>query len=293
MRTLPPPAQKPHPAAGDRDRADADRLLFERLADHRDSVDREVLVERFLPLARSLAARYRRGSEPFEDVFQVACVGLVNAIDRYDPRRGQAFSSFAVPTIAGEIKRYYRDRTWSIHVPRDLQELTLRVERARGALEAELGHSPTATELGERIGVDEELVIEALQARQAMQTASLDVPAKTDDDASVTVGELVGVCEEGFGRAEVRADLAILTRALRPRERLVLRLRFERDLTQQEIGEIVGISQMQVSRILRGAVERLREHARAQQAAGASRQAAGASRQAAGASRLEQTAVAA
>ena len=264
MRT-PPPAQG-RSAAEATDRATADRLLFERLADRRDPVDREMLVERFLPLARSLAARYRRGSEPFDDVFQVACVGLVNAVDRYDPARGQAFSSFAVPTIAGEIKRHYRDRTWTIRVPRDLQELTLKVERARGALEAELGHSPTATEIAERLDVDEEDVIEALQARQAMQAASLDVPAGTDGDATVTVGELVGTPEEGFGRAETRADLEILSRVLRPRERFVLRLRFEQDLTQQEIGEIVGISQMQVSRILRSSVERLREHALAQQA---------------------------
>jgi RNA polymerase sigma-B factor len=260
MRTEQQPAHD-RPAVEGTDRASADRVLFERLADHRDPVDRELLVERFLPLARSLAARHRRGREPFDDVFQVACLGLVHAIDRFDPKRGQAFSSFAVPTIAGEIKRHYRDRTWSVHVPRDLQDLTLRVDRARAALEAELGRSPTATEIAERLDVDDEDVVEALQARHAMHTASLDAPAGGDDDAPSTVGEMIGSQEDGFGRAEVRADLDILARVLRPRERLVVRLRFERDMTQQEIGDMLGVSQMQVSRILRAAVERLREHA--------------------------------
>jgi RNA polymerase sigma-B factor len=255
----PPPVRGP--GAANPDRADADRVLFERLADKRDPVDRELLVERFLPLARSLAARYQRRGQPFDDVFQVACLGLVKAIDRYDVSRGRAFSSFAVPTIAGEIKRYYRDRTWSVHVPRDLQDLTLLVDRARAELESELGRSPTAGDIAERLEVDEEAVVEALQASHAQYATSLDAPANDDDGSLVTVGDLVGVREAGFARAEQRADLGSLARVLTPRERLVVRLRFERDMTQQEIGDIIGISQMQVSRILRAAIARLREHA--------------------------------
>jgi RNA polymerase sigma-B factor len=249
--------------------ADADRALFARLAEHGDPVDRELLVERFLPLARSIAARYRRREEPFEDVFQVACVGLVNAIDRYDPSRGRAFSSFAVPTIAGEIKRYYRDRTWSVHVPRDLQELTLVVERACSDLETELARSPTVGEIADRLAVDEEDVVEALQARHAKRSDSLDAPKLLDDEAGSTVADHIPVRETGFARAEARADLRALARILGPRERLALRLRFEFDMTQQEIGDRLGISQMQVSRILRSSIERLREYHERQREASA------------------------
>lgn len=256
-----PPSTSGQATSADAKRSRADRALFQRFADHGDPVDRELLVERFLPLAKSLAARYRRQGEPFDDIFQVACLGLIKAIDRYDLSVGRAFSSFAVPTIAGEIKRYYRDRTWSVHVPRDLQELTLTVDRARGELEGELGRSPTATEIAERVQVTEEDVVEALQASHAYRAASLDAPTRDDDDSTATVGDLVAVREKGFARAETRADLRALGRVLQPRERLVVRLRFERDMTQQEIGQIVGLSQMQVSRILRAALARLREHA--------------------------------
>jgi RNA polymerase sigma-B factor len=249
------------PAAdiADADRTDADRELFQRLADDRDPVDRDLVVERFLPLARSIAARYQRTNEPFDDVFQVACLGLVKAVDRYDVSRGRAFSSFAIPTIAGEIKRYYRDRTWSVHVPRDLQDRALAVDRVRGDLEAELGRSPTATDIAERLEITEEDVVEALQARHAQGAASLDAPAG-DRDAGVAMGDHMPSHEEGFARVETAADLEALARVLKPRERLIVRLRFERDLTQREIGDIVGLSQMQVSRILRHALARLREH---------------------------------
>jgi RNA polymerase sigma-B factor len=246
-------------------RTRADRALFERLADRGDPVDRDLLVERFLPLARGIASRYRRRGEPFEDVFQVACIGLLKAIDRFDLSRGRAFSSFAVPTIAGEIKRYYRDRTWSIHVPRDLQELTLQVEKARNDLETELSRSPTVGEIAERLAINDEDVLEALQARHAKRSGSLDAPQRAQDDETTTVGCHIAVHENGFGHAEDRADLRALTRVLAPRERLVLRLRFEADLTQHEIGERIGLSQMQVSRILRGSIERLRCYSAQQQ----------------------------
>jgi RNA polymerase sigma-B factor len=254
-----PPTTGPGSSVADAKRARADRVLLERFAEHRDPVDRELLVARFLPLARSIATRYVRRTESFDDVFQVACLGLVNAIDRYDVDRGRAFSSFAVPTIAGEIKRYYRDRTWSVHVPRDLQDLTLRIERARNELEHELARSPTVPEIANRLQLDDEDVVAALQARHALRAASLDAPAKSDDESATTAGDLIGITENGFARAEDRADLRTLIRVLTPRERLVIYLRFGGDMTQREIGDHIGISQMQISRILRQALDRLRE----------------------------------
>jgi RNA polymerase sigma-B factor len=245
--------------ASDPERLHGDRLLFERFRDGRDPVERELLVERFLPLARSLASRYLRHGEPFDDIFQVACVGLVKAIDGYDVTRGRAFSSYAVPTIVGEIKRYYRDRTWAVHVPRDLQELTLAVSRAAHELERRLLRKPTVSELAQALGRSDEEILEALQARRAHRTDSLDAPAAAGqgEEQARTVAESVGIDDAGFARAEQRAMLSRMMRVLAPRDRLVLRLRFEHDLTQEEIGRHVGISQMQVSRVLRKALGRL------------------------------------
>jgi RNA polymerase sigma-B factor len=245
----------------DVDRLRADRVLFERLGAEGDPVDRELLVERFLPLARSIAARYVRRGETYDDIFQVACLALIKAIDRYDPERGQAFSSYAVPTIAGEIKRYYRDQTWHVHVPRDLQDLSLQVDRAIAEFQRDSARSPTVDEIAERVDADPDDVLEALQARHAHRAGSLDAPVHDDDDSGATVGERLGAREEGYARAEVRADLEALQRSLSRRERTIVRLRFEHDMTQQEIGELVGLSQMQISRILRSAITRLREHA--------------------------------
>jgi RNA polymerase sigma-B factor len=258
-RELGPPERRVAPR--DTERIRADRELFERLADTRDPVDREMLVERFLPLARSIASRYLRRGEPFDDIFQVACLGLVKAIDRYDPQRGQAFSSFAVPTMAGEIKRYYRDRTWSVHVPRDLQDLTLAVGGVIDEFQSRASRLPTVPEIAERLGVEHDDVLDALQARHAHCAGSLDAPAAESDGSGATVGELLGFVEPDFALAEVRADLKALQRVLTPRQRVVLYLRFRRDMTQQEIGERIGVSQMQVSRILRSALARLRDHA--------------------------------
>jgi RNA polymerase sigma-B factor len=239
-----------------------DRELFERCLDRHDAADRELLVERFMPLARSLAARYLRHGEAFDDIFQVACLGLVKAIDGFDVDRGRAFSSYAVPTIVGEIKRYYRDRTWTVHVPRDLQELTLVVDRAIGTLERDLSRKPTVDEVAQYLDIGDEEVLEALQASHAHRAGSLDAPRREDDDSGTTIGDAIGVSEHGFGQAEQRVMLRALLAGLPPRDRLVVRLRFERDLTQREIGEHVGLSQMQVSRILRSSIARLRECAR-------------------------------
>jgi RNA polymerase sigma-B factor len=246
-------------------RAQADRALFERYLDKRDPVDRAMLVERFLPLARQLARRYQRPEEPFDDLFQVASLGLVKAIDRFDLEREVAFSSYAVPTILGEIKRYFRDRTWSVRVPRDLQELALRVDRAVGAMSVDLHRPPTITELAERLEVEEEEVLEALEASGAYKATSLEAPRGAEDDAGDTLGDTMGTEERGFALAEDRATLERLMRALTPREREVLALRFEHDMTQAEIGERIGVSQMQVSRIIRQAIARLRAYASARQ----------------------------
>jgi RNA polymerase sigma-B factor len=245
--------------APDLERLRADAELFARLRDERDPVDRAVLVERFLPLARRLARRYQGAGEPFDDLLQVACLGLVKAIDRFDPERGIAFSSFALPTILGELRRHFRDRTWSVRVPRELQELALRVDRAVTDLEAQRGRAPTVTEIAAVVRASEERVLEALEAFDAYRSTSLDAPpgrgaGEEPDDA---LGDVVGVHEDGFEHAEHRATLDGLLRVLTPREREVLRLRFEEDLTQGEIGARIGCSQMHVSRIIRTALARL------------------------------------
>jgi RNA polymerase sigma-B factor len=262
MRSVTPPrpgsdAGGEHPPARGAERASEDRALFERYLDRRDPVDREMLVERFLPLARQLARRYQRPEEPFDDLFQVACLGLVKAIDRFDLSRDVAFSSYAVPTILGEIKRYFRDRTWSVRVPRDLQELALRVDRKVSELSTDLRRAPTVPEIAEAVGIEEEDVLEALEASGAYRATSLSTPRGNEDEAGETLGDTVGTSEEGFSLAEDRATLAVT-----PREREVLRLRFEEDLTQAEIGERIGVSQMQVSRIIRQSLARLRTVAR-------------------------------
>jgi RNA polymerase sigma-B factor len=233
-----------------------ERELFRRAAGG-DQQAREQLATRYMPLARSLALRYQRSTEPFDDLLQVASLGLVKAIDGFDHRREIAFSSYAVPTILGEIKRYFRDRTWAVRVPRGLQELSLKVDRAVGRLAEDLHRQPSVGEIATAVGCDEESVLEALQAGGAYRAVSFDAPRRTDDDAT-TLGDSIGVTECGFDRAEERALLTTLLARVTPRERSVLRMRFEEDMTQAEIGEIIGVSQMQVSRIIRQALERLR-----------------------------------
>jgi RNA polymerase sigma-B factor len=245
--------------APNRERLREDQELFARYADKHDPVDRDLLVERFMPLARSLASRYLRRDEPFDDIFQVACLGLLKAIDGFDVSRGRAFSSYAVPTIVGEIKRHYRDRTWVVHVPRDLQDLTLAVDRTLQQLERELLRKPTVSEIADKLHVSDEDVLEALQAGRAHRVGSLDAPVRDEEDPASTVGERLGTAEPGFALAEQRALLGRLMTVLSARDRLVLRLRYEQDLTQEQIGERVGISQMQVSRVLRQCIVKLRD----------------------------------
>jgi RNA polymerase sigma-B factor len=247
-----PPRSQPNAS-----RARDDRALFERYYDQSDPLDREMLVERFLPLARQLASRYRNSEEPFDDLFQVACLGLIKAIDRFDLERGIAFSSYAVPTMLGEIKRYFRDRTWAVRVPRDLQELSLRVDRALSHMTVTLRRQPTIAEIAKKVGVGDEEVLEALQASRAYQATSLQAPRRGDEDDGDALGDTISVDDAHLQRAEDRAVLADLMRRVPARERGVLLLRFVGDLTQAEIGACIGLSQMQVSRIIRQALWRL------------------------------------
>ena len=243
-------------------RAAEERWLFMRYRRGNDPAAREALVERFLPLARQLARRYHRGGDvPLEDLVQVASLGLLNAIDRFDPGRATAFSSFAVPTIAGELKRHFRDKAWSVRVPRDLSELALRVDRTTELLINRLGRTPTASDIADHLDITVEEVLEAREAAAAYRAESLDRPASADDEDGARLVDVLGADDPGFGRAEQSATVERLMRALTDRQREILRLRFGEDLTQSEIGERVGLSQMQVSRLLRQAIERLRETA--------------------------------
>ena len=235
-----------------------ERRLFARYRGRDDQAARDALVERFLPLATRLARRYHGGGEPLEDLVQVASMGLLKAIDRFDPARGTAFSSFAVPTIAGELKRYFRDKRWSVRVPRDLQELAVRVDRATNRLVHELGRAPTTAEIAQDVGVSIEQVLEAREAAAAYRAESLDRSFDDDQDGTRVVDRLGGD-DPGYRQAESSATVESMMSILSDREREILRLRFVEDLTQSEIGDRVGLSQMHISRLLRQAVARLRE----------------------------------
>ncbi len=239
-------------------RAIEDRRLLERYHHEDDPAAREALVERFLPLARQLARRYQRAGEPRDDLIQVASLGLLKAIERFDPKRETAFSSFAVPTLLGELKRHFRDKGWSVRVPRDLQELAVKVDRVGEDMGRELGRAPTPAEIGERLNATPEQVLEAREAAGAYRAVSLDRPRGEDDDDE-TVAQTFGAEDPGFGLAEDAATVERLMTVLSERERQVLRLRFADDLTQSEIGARVGVSQMHVSRILRATLDKLRE----------------------------------
>jgi RNA polymerase sigma-B factor len=226
--------------------ADAPALNGERL---------ETLTERFLPLARSLAMRYHGGGEPLEDLVQVASLGLVKAIEGFDPARGKPFNAYAVPTILGELRRHFRDRVWNLHLPRSLQELTMRVDDAVDALTEANGRSPTVAEIAADLDVGTEDVLEAMGASEARRTLSLDAPRWRDDGDLAPAVETVGAEDPGYDRVE--AELASSTADLSERERSILEMRFGEDMTQSEIGAVLGISQMQVSRLMRRALRKL------------------------------------
>jgi RNA polymerase sigma-B factor len=240
-----------------------DEELSAAFGETRDPQLRARLAERYLPLARSIARRYARGAEPLDDLVQVASIGLLNAIDRFDPARGYAFSSFAVPTIAGEVRRYFRDRTWSVRPPRDLQERSLMIDRIAAELTTRLGCTPTVRQIGRALELHDEDVLEAMEAGRANTAASLSAPHGVQDDEEVTLGSSIGVDDDGFAMAEHRATYEQLSACLSARERRIIELRFGADLTQVEIGRCVGVSQMQVSRVLRRALAKLAAEAHA------------------------------
>lgn len=233
--------------------------LFAQWREHGDRRAREELVERFLPLARKLARRYAGAREPFDDLLQVASLGLVKAVDRFDPSRGTAFSSFAVPTILGELKRYFRDLGWSVHVPRGAQEMALRVEDAYQKLTVKNGRAPSVGVLAEYTELSIEDILEGLETAAAHHSVSLDAPHDDGEGGSGTLADTFGEDDERFELVEASATIAAAARSLSARERRVIILRFVEDRTQTQIAEIIGVSQMQVSRILRAALEKLRE----------------------------------
>jgi RNA polymerase sigma-B factor len=235
-----------------------ERFLFARWREQGDAGTKEALTRRFMPLARSLARRYDRSSEPFDDLLQVASMGLLKAIDRFDPALGHPFASFAVPTILGEMRRYFRDSGWSVHVPRGAQERALKVRDAQERLANLRGRAPTVNQLAEYLELDTEEVIDALQAIQAYEALSLDSPRPGAEDDVMPFAESMGRDDEHYELVELDVTISSVLERIPARERVILRMRFGEDLTQTEIAGRVGISQMQVSRLLRRSLDQLR-----------------------------------
>jgi RNA polymerase sigma-B factor len=232
-----------------------ERMLLRRFVETRDPRAREELVERFMPLARSLALRYRGGGEPVDDLVQVACVGLLKAIDRFDPDRASDFVAFAAPTILGELRHHFRDRSWSVRLPRSLQERSMRIAEVSREISGAEQREASIAEIAELCNLEQSQVIEAMQADRARRTSSLDMPISRGEEDSAPMVELLGDEETGYERAE--SELASEVAELRPKEREALRLRFHEGMTQREIGDLIGVSQMQVSRLLRSSLGKL------------------------------------
>jgi RNA polymerase sigma-B factor len=243
----------------ERDPRERERELLVRYHLKGDLAAREELVWRFMPLVRDLALRYAYTDEALDDLVQVGALGLLKAIDRFEPVRGSKFTSYAAPTILGELKRHFRDKGWALHVPRDVQERALALSREREELSKRLGRSPTVRELAEAIGCSSEQVLEATEAARSYEAASLDAPASQGDEDTGPLVDMIGGDDQHFGLVENRVALTATWRRLRPVEQEVLRLRLTEDLTQHEIGERVGYSQMHVSRLLRRALDRIEE----------------------------------
>ena len=240
---------------------DSDRHLLEQFSRTRDQAIREELVNRFLPLASGLAARYRDRGERLEDLEQVARLGLLKAIDGYDATRGTGFPAYATPTILGELRRHFRDRSWSMRVPRDLKEALPRIRSAVEDLATERGGVPGDDGVADATNMEAAEVREALEASRAARPASLDAPAsaRLAEEGAIPLVEQVGIRDEHLDQVEYNVILSERLKELTVRDRLVLHLSFVEDLTQSEIGERIGVSQMQVSRIIRAALDRLRE----------------------------------
>ena len=240
-------------------RSEEDRRLLIRYHRHGDQAAREQLVQRLLPLARRMARRYRRSDEPLDDLVQVATLGLIKAIDRFDPARETAFSSYAVPTMLGELKRYFRDNGWAVHVPRGMQERVMQVDNAdQGPLAQARPLAFRRRGRRSRPGSRTEQVLEAMEAASAYDAVSLESYRFGDEGDGETYAESIGVEDDRFELVEYGATIAPTLQALPARDRIVLHLRFVEDMTQAEIAERVGVSQMHVSRLIRRALERLR-----------------------------------
>lgn len=238
----------------------------ERFSAYRRSRDRRLrdeLVEEHAPLAHFLARRFANRGEPIDDLLQVALVGLLKAVERFDPARGLQFSTFATPTVLGELKRHFRDRGWAVRVPRRVQELHLQLGRIVATLGQERGRSPTPAEVAECAGVSEEEVLEAMEAGSLYRLVSLDGPATRDEDEASELVACLGDDDPGFEQIERRAELDDLLGVLPDRERRIVELRFFDGMTQSEIAERVGVSQMHVSRLLARSLEMLRGEAKA------------------------------
>jgi RNA polymerase sigma-B factor len=237
-----------------------DRELLRRYHERGDLEARERLIEQYLPLVRSLARRYSYRGEQHEDLVQVGCIGLIKAIDRFDIERGVELTTYATPNIIGEIKRHFRDKGWSVRVPRGLQELNVRLSHLLEQLTVQLERSPTIAELAKAADVEEEEVLEALESGQAYATLSLSAPSGGGDESSdLDPLESLGEVEHEYEVSEDRAVLAPGLATLDERERRILHLRFFEGLTQSQIAQQVGISQMHVSRLIRRSLEKLRE----------------------------------
>jgi RNA polymerase sigma-B factor len=249
---------------------DDTKQLHRRLKETGDPAAREALIERYQGLVRRLASHYHSGQDGFDDLVQVGNVGLLNALERFDPGRGLAFRSFAVPTILGELRRYFRDTRWAVHMPRGLQERFLLVERAADQLNGTLSRSPTVADIARKLDLSEEQVAEAIAVRNGYNALSLDRPqADADGDDDLTLLDTLGEEESRYELVAYRESVAPTMRALPRREQDILRLRFVEDLTQTEIAERLGVSQMQVSRLLQRSLDRLRVVAAASEVAAA------------------------
>jgi RNA polymerase sigma-B factor len=252
----------------------SEKELWRRVTQGRDQVARAQLVELYMPLARRMASRYSGVSEPYDDLLQVASLGLLNAIDRFDSSRGTPFAGFAKPTILGELKRYFRDKVWTVRVPRSVHDRMGEVERAMENLTLELRRPPSAQELAEHLEVEVGSVLEILEARHNRRPLSLDAPPVGEDPDDSSGAEWVGRPDGNYGLVDDRLAMESVLPTLGDREREVLRLRFVEELPQTEIAERVGCSQMHISRLLRRSLDQLRAEAERDPRLGASEPAA-------------------
>ena len=237
-----------------------ERELLLRVRDDKDLLAREELITRYLPLVKSLARRFASRGQAVEDLIQVGSIGLIKAIDRFDLERGVELSTYATPTILGEIKRYFRDKGWAVKVPRALQDLNVRLNRVMEQLTVELKRSPTMTELAAATGVTEEEVVEALESGRAYSSVSIYSGGTGDEEESLELLDVLGAEEEAYEVFERRRVLAPAMGRLDPRERLILHLRFFEGMTQTQVAARIGISQMHVSRLIRKSIDNLRQY---------------------------------